>query len=76
MNFSVVPFVFVIGLASLVYAVSGRKWFTGPVRDLDSITVVEEQVVVQPNFSTIEIEAHSSQESFDFSKIEKGNQNL
>lgn len=35
MNFAVVPFVFVIGLASLVYVISGRKWFTGPIRDLE-----------------------------------------
>ncbi|KAI9355463.1 amino acid/polyamine transporter I [Pilaira anomala] len=44
MNFAIIPFAFVIGLASIVYAISGRKWFTGPVRNID--TVVETRRVV------------------------------
>ncbi|KAG1152130.1 hypothetical protein G6F37_008059 [Rhizopus arrhizus] len=35
MNFAIIPFVFVIGLSTLAYLVSGRKWFTGPVRNVD-----------------------------------------
>jgi hypothetical protein len=46
MNFAIIPFAFVIGLASLVYAVSGRKWFTGPVRNVDTVVVREEDGVV------------------------------
>jgi hypothetical protein len=42
MNFALIPFAFVIGLATLVYAFSGRKWFTGPVRNIDTFTVREE----------------------------------
>lgn len=42
MNFALIPFAFVIGLATIVYAVSGRKWFTGPVRNIDSVIVREE----------------------------------
>lgn len=66
MNFAVVPFVFVIGLATLVYAVSGHKWFTGPVRDLDSITVIEEPIV-QNTPSIIVLE-----EDEDQTNLEKG----
>ncbi|CEG68328.1 hypothetical protein RMATCC62417_04617 [Rhizopus microsporus] len=36
MNFAIVPFVIVIGLAILAYMVSGRKWFTGPVRNVEA----------------------------------------
>lgn len=46
MNFAIIPFAFVIGLASLVYAISGRKWFTGPVRNIDTVLVREEDGVV------------------------------
>lgn len=42
MNFAIIPFAFVIGLASLVYAFSGRNWFTGPVRNIDTVVVREE----------------------------------
>ncbi|KAI7887610.1 amino acid permease-domain-containing protein [Mucor mucedo] len=42
MNFAIAPFAFVIGLASLVYAFSGRNWFTGPVRNIDTVVVREE----------------------------------
>lgn len=42
MNFAIIPFAFVIGLASLVYAFSGRKWFTGPVRNIDTVIIREE----------------------------------
>lgn len=42
MNFAIIPFAFVIGLASIVYAISGRKWFTGPVRNIDTVVVREE----------------------------------
>lgn len=42
MNFAIAPFAFVIGLASLVYAFSGRNWFTGPVRNVDTVVVREE----------------------------------
>lgn len=42
MNFAIIPFGFIIGLASVVYAVSGRKWFTGPVRNIDTVVVREE----------------------------------
>jgi hypothetical protein len=42
MNFALIPFAFVIGLATIVYAVSGRKWFTGPVRNIDTVVVREE----------------------------------
>ncbi|KAI9471838.1 MAG: amino acid permease-domain-containing protein [Benjaminiella poitrasii] len=42
MNFAAIPFVFVIGLASLVYVISGRKWFTGPVRNIDTVTIRKE----------------------------------
>ncbi|KAI8381066.1 amino acid permease-domain-containing protein [Radiomyces spectabilis] len=42
MNFAIVPFAAVIGIASLVYVFSGRKWFTGPVRNIDTIIVQEE----------------------------------
>lgn len=42
MNFALIPFAFVIGLATLVYAFSGRKWFTGPVRNIDPVIVCEE----------------------------------
>ncbi|KAI8639817.1 amino acid/polyamine transporter I [Parasitella parasitica] len=42
MNFAIIPFVFVIGIASLVYAISGRKWFTGPVRNIDTVVIREE----------------------------------
>lgn len=36
MNFAIVPFVIVIGLAILAYMVSGRKWFTGPIRNVEA----------------------------------------
>lgn len=36
MNFAIIPFAFVIGLATLAYLVSGRKWFTGPIRNIDT----------------------------------------
>lgn len=42
MNFAIIPFAFVIGLATLVYAFSGRKWFTGPLRNIDTVVVREE----------------------------------
>ncbi|KAI8356178.1 amino acid/polyamine transporter I [Blakeslea trispora] len=42
MNFAVIPFVFIIGLASLVYVISGRKWFTGPIRYIDLAAVQTE----------------------------------
>lgn len=42
MNFAIIPFAFVIGLSSLVYAFSGRKWFTGPVRNIDTVIIREE----------------------------------
>ncbi|CAO3692699.1 unnamed protein product [Rhizopus stolonifer] len=35
MNFAIIPFFFVIGLATVAYLVSGRKWFTGPIRNID-----------------------------------------
>ncbi|KAI8973865.1 amino acid/polyamine transporter I [Pilobolus umbonatus] len=41
MNFAIIPFAFVIGLASIVYLVSGRKWFTGPIRNIDTMVVRE-----------------------------------
>ncbi|KAI8375006.1 amino acid/polyamine transporter I [Choanephora cucurbitarum] len=46
MNFAVIPFAFIIGLASLVYAISGRRWFTGPIRyiDLDDVQAGDEKV--------------------------------
>lgn len=46
MNFAVVPFVVVIGLASIAYVVSGRKWFTGPVRNIDTIVREEDGRVI------------------------------
>lgn len=50
MNFALIPFAFVIGLATLVYAFSGRKWFTGPVRNIDSVIVCkEDSEVIQEN---------------------------
>lgn len=42
MNFALIPFAFVIGLATLVYAFSGRRWFTGLVRNIDPVIICEE----------------------------------
>ncbi|KAG1464281.1 hypothetical protein G6F46_000895 [Rhizopus delemar] len=36
MNFAIIPFAFVIGLSTLAYLISGRKWFTGPIRNIDT----------------------------------------
>ncbi|KAI9252669.1 amino acid/polyamine transporter I [Sporodiniella umbellata] len=36
MNFAIIPFVFVMGISISAYLISGRKWFTGPVRNIDT----------------------------------------
>lgn len=64
MNFAIIPFAFVIGLASLVYAFSGRKWFTGPVRNIDTVIIREEDgQVIQETRRVVLLSENDDQDS-------------
>ncbi|KAI8981766.1 amino acid/polyamine transporter I [Mycotypha africana] len=65
MNFAIIPVVFIIGLATIVYCVSGRKWFTGPIRDIDSETLREENGVTisEPGRITVLMNEHGEEET-------------
>ncbi|KAF1804601.1 amino acid permease-domain-containing protein [Mucor lusitanicus] len=64
MNFAIIPFAFVIGLASLVYAISGRKWFTGPVRNIDTVIIREEDgQVIQETRRVVLLSENDDQDS-------------
>ncbi|KAI7901031.1 amino acid permease-domain-containing protein [Cokeromyces recurvatus] len=79
MNFAIIPFVVVIGLASFVYLISGRKWFTGPVRDIDTITIRKEdgQIIHETRrVILLSEDDDSSQHDVTLNKTKKGNEQI
>ncbi|KAI8065092.1 amino acid/polyamine transporter I [Gongronella butleri] len=59
MNYAIVPFSFIMILSTGYYLIWGRKWFRGPVREVDG-----KQVILDENDEVV-VENHKTEVEFD-----------